>query len=144
MGKVAHIWHLGDILEDVSAKGPGFLGTCLSAGFYVLSEPCFTSPESVKPPLTCMQNQTSVPCALDSLLLRSRCKFLLFLAALDSPSSGVCSTVHSQDRLPCASLPISQGDCEVRGCCYNPRDKVKTCYYGNTGECEWPSSPLMW
>lgn len=90
-----------------------------------------------------MQNQTSVPCALDPLLLCSCCKILLFLAALDAPSSGVCSAVHSQDRLPCASLPISQGDCEVRGCCYNPRDKVKTCYYGNTGECEWPSSPLM-
>ncbi|NP_990210.1 zona pellucida sperm-binding protein 4 [Gallus gallus] len=54
------------------------------------------------------------------------------LPALDAPSSSVCSAVRSQDRLPCASLPISQGDCEVRGCCYNPRDKVKTCYYGNT------------
>uniref|UniRef100_A0A8C3Q1S2 Zona pellucida sperm-binding protein 4 n=1 Tax=Chrysolophus pictus TaxID=9089 RepID=A0A8C3Q1S2_CHRPC len=54
------------------------------------------------------------------------------LPALDAPSSSLCSAVHSQDRLPCASLPISQGDCEVRGCCYNPRDKVKTCYYGNT------------
>ncbi|NXL96011.1 ZP4 protein, partial [Alectura lathami] len=54
------------------------------------------------------------------------------LPALDAPSSSVCSAVRSQDRLPCASLPISQGDCEVRGCCYNPRDRVKTCYYGNT------------
>ncbi|XP_072196537.1 zona pellucida sperm-binding protein 4-like [Excalfactoria chinensis] len=54
------------------------------------------------------------------------------LPALDAPSSSVCSAVHIQDRLPCASLPVSQGDCEVRGCCYNPRDKEKTCYYGNT------------
>ncbi|NXK49932.1 ZP4 protein, partial [Chauna torquata] len=54
------------------------------------------------------------------------------LPALDAPSSSVCSAVRSQDRLPCASLPISRGDCEVRGCCYNPRDRVKTCYYGNT------------
>ncbi|KFZ63696.1 Zona pellucida sperm-binding protein 4, partial [Podiceps cristatus] len=54
------------------------------------------------------------------------------LPALDAPSSSVCSAVLSQDRLPCASLPISQGDCEVRGCCYDPRDRVKPCYFGNT------------
>ncbi|NXI66951.1 ZP4 protein, partial [Anseranas semipalmata] len=54
------------------------------------------------------------------------------LPALDAPSSSVCSAVRGQDRLPCASLPVSRGDCEVRGCCYNPRDRVKTCYYGNT------------
>ncbi|XP_027315868.1 zona pellucida sperm-binding protein 4 [Anas platyrhynchos] len=54
------------------------------------------------------------------------------LPALDAPSSSVCSAVRSQDRLPCASSPVSQGDCEARGCCYNPRDRVKTCYYGNT------------
>ncbi|NWR09064.1 ZP4 protein, partial [Paradoxornis webbianus] len=52
--------------------------------------------------------------------------------ALDAPSSSVCSTVRSQDRLPCTSLPISQGDCEARGCCYDPRDRVKPCYFGNT------------
>ncbi|KFO05801.1 Zona pellucida sperm-binding protein 4, partial [Balearica regulorum gibbericeps] len=52
--------------------------------------------------------------------------------ALDAPSSSVCSAVLSQDRLPCASLPISQGDCELRGCCYDPRDRVKPCYFGNT------------
>ncbi|XP_023785274.1 zona pellucida sperm-binding protein 4 [Cyanistes caeruleus] len=54
------------------------------------------------------------------------------LPALDAPSSSVCSAVPSQDRLPCASLPISQGDCEARGCCYDPRDSVKPCYFGNT------------
>ncbi|XP_010566036.1 PREDICTED: zona pellucida sperm-binding protein 4 [Haliaeetus leucocephalus] len=54
------------------------------------------------------------------------------LPALDAPSSSVCSAVLSQDRLLCASLPISQGDCEVRGCCYDPRDRVKPCYFGNT------------
>ncbi|NXW39818.1 ZP4 protein, partial [Nyctiprogne leucopyga] len=54
------------------------------------------------------------------------------LPALDAPSSSVCSAVLSQDWLPCASLPISQGDCEVRGCCYDPRDRVKPCYFGNT------------
>ncbi|NWH43395.1 ZP4 protein, partial [Fregata magnificens] len=53
------------------------------------------------------------------------------LPALDAPSSSVCSAVLSQDRLPCASLPISWGDCEVRGCCYDPRDRVKPCYFGN-------------
>ncbi|NXH92766.1 ZP4 protein, partial [Edolisoma coerulescens] len=54
------------------------------------------------------------------------------LPALDAPSSSVCSAVPSQDRLPCAPLPISQGDCEARGCCYDPRDRVKPCYFGNT------------
>ncbi|NWW35415.1 ZP4 protein, partial [Panurus biarmicus] len=54
------------------------------------------------------------------------------LPALDAPSSSVCSAVLSQDRLLCASLPISQGDCEARGCCYDPRDRVKPCYFGNT------------
>ncbi|KAM6067570.1 LOW QUALITY PROTEIN: zona pellucida sperm-binding protein 4-like [Chlamydotis macqueenii] len=54
------------------------------------------------------------------------------LPALDAPSSSVCSAVLSQDWLPCASLPISQEDCEVRGCCYDPRDRVKPCYFGNT------------
>ncbi|NXM37455.1 ZP4 protein, partial [Gymnorhina tibicen] len=54
------------------------------------------------------------------------------LPALDAPSSSVCLAVPSQDRLPCASLPISQGDCEARGCCYDPRDRVKPCYFGNT------------
>ncbi|NWW86227.1 ZP4 protein, partial [Rhynochetos jubatus] len=54
------------------------------------------------------------------------------LPALDAPSSSVCSSVLSQDRLACASLPVTQGDCEVRGCCYDPRDRVKPCYFGNT------------
>ncbi|NXE80993.1 ZP4 protein, partial [Cochlearius cochlearius] len=54
------------------------------------------------------------------------------LPALDAPSSSVCSAVLSQDRLPCASLPISQGDCEAQGCCYDPRDRMKPCYFGNT------------
>uniref|UniRef100_A0A8C0BW23 Zona pellucida glycoprotein 4 n=1 Tax=Buteo japonicus TaxID=224669 RepID=A0A8C0BW23_9AVES len=44
------------------------------------------------------------------------------LPALDAPSSSVCSAVLSQDRLLCASLPISQGDCEA----------VKPCYFDNT------------
>ncbi|NXY22099.1 ZP4 protein, partial [Atrichornis clamosus] len=54
------------------------------------------------------------------------------LPALDAPSSSVCSAVPSQDRLPCASLPISQGDCKAQGCCYDPRDRIKPCYFGNT------------
>ncbi|KAM6330061.1 zona pellucida sperm-binding protein 4 [Podargus strigoides] len=54
------------------------------------------------------------------------------LPALDAPSSSVCSAVLSEDRLPCASLPVSWGDCEVRGCCYDPRDRVKPCYFGST------------
>ncbi|XP_074447863.1 zona pellucida sperm-binding protein 4-like isoform X3 [Larus michahellis] len=62
------------------------------------------------------------------------------LPALDAPSSGVCSAVLSQDRLLCASLPISQGDCEERGCCYDPRDRVKPCYFGNTVLTRSPST----
>ncbi|KAL9847369.1 LOW QUALITY PROTEIN: zona pellucida sperm-binding protein 4-like [Geothlypis trichas] len=55
------------------------------------------------------------------------------LPALDAPSSSGCLAVPSQDRLPCASLPITQGDCEARGCCYDPRDSSKKpCYFGNT------------
>ncbi|KAM7016338.1 LOW QUALITY PROTEIN: zona pellucida sperm-binding protein 4-like [Passerculus sandwichensis] len=54
------------------------------------------------------------------------------LPALDAPSSSVCLAVPSQDRLPCVSLPISQGDCEARGCCYDPRDRMQPYYFGNT------------
>ncbi|NXC17418.1 ZP4 protein, partial [Corythaeola cristata] len=54
------------------------------------------------------------------------------LPALDAPSSSICSAVLSQDRLQCASLSVSRGDCEARGCCYNPQDRVKPCYFGNT------------
>lgn len=58
-----------------------------------------------------------------------------FFPALDAPSSSVCLAVPSQDRLPCASLPITQGDCEARGCCYDPRDSSKKpCYFSNTGK----------
>ncbi|NXS88524.1 ZP4 protein, partial [Erpornis zantholeuca] len=64
----------------------------------------------------------------DEMLLRCP----VDLPALDAPSSSVCLAVPSQDRLPCASLPISQGGCEARGCCYDPRDRVKPCYFGNT------------
>ncbi|XP_039338185.1 zona pellucida sperm-binding protein 4 isoform X1 [Mauremys reevesii] len=54
------------------------------------------------------------------------------LPALDAPSPSVCAAIQSQDRLPCASPPITQGECEEQGCCYNPSDRVKPCYYGNT------------
>ncbi|XP_067393567.1 zona pellucida sperm-binding protein 4-like isoform X2 [Emydura macquarii macquarii] len=54
------------------------------------------------------------------------------LPALDAPSPSVCAAIQSQDRLPCASPPITHGDCEGRGCCFDPSDRVKPCYYGNT------------
>ncbi|XP_043374891.1 zona pellucida sperm-binding protein 4-like isoform X1 [Dermochelys coriacea] len=54
------------------------------------------------------------------------------LPALDAPSPDVCAAIQSQDRLPCASPPIARGVCEEQGCCYNPSDRVKPCYYGNT------------
>ncbi|CAM5078758.1 unnamed protein product [Eretmochelys imbricata] len=52
--------------------------------------------------------------------------------ALDAPSPSVCAAIQSQDRLSCTPPPITQGDCEERGCCYNPTDRLKPCYYGNT------------
>ncbi|XP_059706790.1 LOW QUALITY PROTEIN: zona pellucida sperm-binding protein 4-like [Haemorhous mexicanus] len=54
------------------------------------------------------------------------------IPVLDAPSSGICLAVPSQHWLPCASPPISQGDCEAQGCCSDPRDRVKPCYFGNT------------
>ncbi|CAM4699198.1 unnamed protein product [Lepidochelys kempii] len=54
------------------------------------------------------------------------------LPALDAPSPDVCAAIQSQDRLPCGSSPIDRGVCEEQGCCYNPSDRVKPCYYGNT------------
>ncbi|CAM5167306.1 unnamed protein product [Natator depressus] len=54
------------------------------------------------------------------------------LPALDAPSPDVCAAIQSQDRLPCGSPPIARGVCEEQGCCYNPSDRVKPCYYGNT------------
>ncbi|KAM9379766.1 zona pellucida sperm-binding protein 4 [Phaethornis superciliosus] len=54
------------------------------------------------------------------------------LPALDAPSSSVCSAVPSQDRLPCVPLPVTQGDCEARGCCSDPQDRLNPCYFGST------------
>ncbi|CAM5155677.1 unnamed protein product [Natator depressus] len=54
------------------------------------------------------------------------------LPALDAPSPDVCAAIQSQVRLPCGSPPIARGVCEEQGCCYNPSDRVKPCYYGNT------------
>uniref|UniRef100_A0A452J6A5 Zona pellucida sperm-binding protein 4 n=1 Tax=Gopherus agassizii TaxID=38772 RepID=A0A452J6A5_9SAUR len=51
------------------------------------------------------------------------------LPALDAPSLSVCAAIQNQDRQPCASPPIKT---EEQGCCYNPSDRVKPCYYGNT------------
>uniref|UniRef100_A0A8C8SGX2 Zona pellucida sperm-binding protein 4 n=1 Tax=Pelusios castaneus TaxID=367368 RepID=A0A8C8SGX2_9SAUR len=51
--------------------------------------------------------------------------------ALDAPSPSTCSAIQASARLPCATPPITQGDCEERGCCYHPGDRVMPCYYGN-------------
>lgn len=83
---------------------------------------------------------TSVFHVFVPLLLCFSCKVLLFFPALDAPSSTVCSAVPTQDRLLCASPPVSQGDCEAQGCCYDPRDRMKPCYFGNTGKPEQLSS----
>ncbi|XP_043783027.1 zona pellucida sperm-binding protein 4 [Cervus elaphus] len=47
------------------------------------------------------------------------------------PNTGLCDSVPVWDRLPCAPSPITQGDCEQLGCCYNS-EEVISCYYGNT------------
>ncbi|XP_067415925.1 zona pellucida sperm-binding protein 4-like [Emydura macquarii macquarii] len=57
--------------------------------------------------------------------------------ALDAPSPSVCAAVQASARLPCAAPPVTQGDCEELGCCYQPGDRVTPCYYGNkaTAQC---------
>ncbi|XP_053242056.1 zona pellucida sperm-binding protein 4-like [Podarcis raffonei] len=66
------------------------------------------------------------------LLYEEDLKCPTHLPALDVPSSSVCQGVQRQDRLPCASQPVSQGECEERGCCYTTEDHRVPCYYGNT------------
>ncbi|XP_008839577.1 zona pellucida sperm-binding protein 4 [Nannospalax galili] len=44
----------------------------------------------------------------------------------------LCDSVPPRDRLSCAPSPISQGDCEDLGCCYNLEEGMGSCYYGNT------------
>ncbi|XP_075775931.1 zona pellucida sperm-binding protein 4-like [Pelodiscus sinensis] len=54
------------------------------------------------------------------------------LPALDAPGNSMCTAVLRPDRLPCAPPPVSQEECEGKGCCYNLGDPVAPCYYGNT------------
>ncbi|XP_060129981.1 zona pellucida sperm-binding protein 4-like [Zootoca vivipara] len=50
-----------------------------------------------------------------------------------SPNCGPPDVLaYRQDRLPCATQPVSQGECEERGCCYTTEDHRVPCYYGNT------------
>ncbi|CAM4430930.1 zona pellucida sperm-binding protein 4-like [Caretta caretta] len=56
----------------------------------------------------------------------------IHLPALDAPSTSVCTAVLHPDRLPCATPPVSQEECEGKGCCYSLGDPVAPCYYGNT------------
>ncbi|XP_015278847.1 PREDICTED: zona pellucida sperm-binding protein 4-like [Gekko japonicus] len=51
--------------------------------------------------------------------------------ALDSPGPSLCSSVQAPDRVPCSTYQVSQGECEDLGCCYNSRDRVAPCYYGD-------------
>uniref|UniRef100_A0A674I6B6 Zona pellucida sperm-binding protein 4 n=1 Tax=Terrapene triunguis TaxID=2587831 RepID=A0A674I6B6_9SAUR len=59
------------------------------------------------------------------------------LLARDAPSPSVCSAVQASARLPCAAPPITRGDCEELGCCYQPGDRLTPCYYGDkvTAQC---------
>uniref|UniRef100_A0A8C9Q335 Zona pellucida sperm-binding protein 4 n=1 Tax=Spermophilus dauricus TaxID=99837 RepID=A0A8C9Q335_SPEDA len=51
----------------------------------------------------------------------------------DALDAALCDSVPVRDRLPCAPSPISQGDCEVLGCCYGlDKEEAGSCYYGNT------------
>ncbi|XP_052013685.1 zona pellucida sperm-binding protein 4 [Apodemus sylvaticus] len=62
-----------------------------------------------------------------------KCPLDLQGKSLDAPSDEVCSPVPVKERLPCAPLPISRGDCEEAGCCYSSEEEeADSCYYGNT------------
>ncbi|XP_053561182.1 zona pellucida sperm-binding protein 4-like [Bombina bombina] len=56
---------------------------------------------------------------------------------MDAPSPSVCSSVQRENRLPCATLSISQEACHQAGCCYDQSDLNTPCYYGNqvTAQC---------
>nr|XP_035945142.1 zona pellucida sperm-binding protein 4 isoform X1 [Halichoerus grypus] len=66
----------------------------------------------------------------DTTLLSSLSYSPLQNVALDAPNADLCDSVPVWDRLPCAPSPITQGDCEKIGCCYNL--EASSCYYGNT------------
>ncbi|CAM5177443.1 unnamed protein product [Eretmochelys imbricata] len=59
------------------------------------------------------------------------------LLARDAPSPSMCSAIQASARLPCAAPPITRGDCEALGCCYQPGDRLTPCYYGDkvTAQC---------
>ncbi|XP_066109593.1 zona pellucida sperm-binding protein 4 [Saccopteryx bilineata] len=52
------------------------------------------------------------------------------LPALRAPGAELCDSVPVWDRLPCASLPTTQRECNTLGCCYDASGS--SCYYGNT------------
>ncbi|CAH6809772.1 Zp4 [Phodopus roborovskii] len=55
------------------------------------------------------------------------------LKAPDTLNAEVCNPVLIKERLPCAPLPISRGDCDKLGCCFtSEEEEVGYCYYGNT------------
>ncbi|XP_053318179.1 zona pellucida sperm-binding protein 4-like [Spea bombifrons] len=59
------------------------------------------------------------------------------MPAMDAPKPNICAAVMREDRLPCATPPISSGLCDSLGCCFNPMDATMPCYYGNplTAQC---------
>ncbi|XP_003505312.1 zona pellucida sperm-binding protein 4 [Cricetulus griseus] len=57
----------------------------------------------------------------------------LDLQAQNTLNTEVCNPVPVKERLPCAPLPVSRGDCDKLGCCYiSEEEEVGYCYYGNT------------
>ncbi|CAH2225459.1 Hypothetical predicted protein [Pelobates cultripes] len=57
--------------------------------------------------------------------------------AMDAPSPSQCATIDKRERLLCGNASVSSNQCQSLGCCYDPSDRVNTCYYGNkvTAQC---------
>ncbi|XP_030191307.1 zona pellucida sperm-binding protein 4 [Lynx canadensis] len=66
----------------------------------------------------------------DQALVSSSSPSPLQNVALEAPNADLCDSVPKWDRLPCASSPITRGDCNKLGCCY--KSEANSCYYGNT------------
>nr|XP_033805683.1 zona pellucida sperm-binding protein 4-like [Geotrypetes seraphini] len=55
----------------------------------------------------------------------------------DAPSSSQCANTKKVNRLSCADKSVNQDLCHKRNCCYDPRDLVHPCFFGNavTAQC---------
>ncbi|XP_069801668.1 zona pellucida sperm-binding protein 4-like [Dendropsophus ebraccatus] len=65
--------------------------------------------------------------------------------ANDAPAPLECSAVPAGSRLACASPPVSQDTCNLKGCCYDQADTRTPCFYGNrvTAQCTTDGNLLV-